>query len=507
VIRKIHIGVFGMSRGWERLLTQIGLSWSRLYSVQALSVLEQSCVLLCKTPDVQEHQQLTAYLTAGGAILDTTGQLSTWSPVERNVNRVEPTSPAFQHIASIHIGTRALAHPTCSDLGGLAWFDPDPGRAYAFAGLPVDHLTTFGRQTHTEFRSSGLPPVAERTATRSSQPYIDAVLSFFKILHHKTGVPLVHKWWMPNTDKGAATFRIDTDYSSKPAIEATSGPVIEHEIPATWFLHVQAHEGWLEYFKTLPRQEVALHGYRHYEHTSVDQYYADISMALGLLSKVNIHPAGYAAPYGFWSRDLAEVLSRFNFDYSSEFMYDYDSLPSWPPVSNTLQLPVHPISIGSFSRFRFTSQMIRQYYREWIQLKMLQRMPIHLYHHPNDHHETELDAIFRTLRHDSTSWMTYREWAAWWKKRSSQSFSASYDTVQKSVHFSGNSTVPMAIHAEENLFLLTHKQKIDMEEGPWAPYIESTLPELIQKRRTASSFSAVERKKDELMTRLWRNRS
>lgn len=507
MIRKIHIGVMGMSRGWEQLLTQIGLSWSRLYSVQALSVQKQSCVLLCKTPDVQEHQQLTAYLTAGGAILDTTGELSGWNPVQRKVNRVEPTSPAFRHIESITIGTPALVHPSGSDLEGLVWFDGDPARAYAFTGLPVDHLTEFGRQSHTEFRSSGLPPVAERTAAQSSQPYIDALLSALKILHHKAGVPLVHKWWMPGTEKTPATFRIDTDYSSKPSIEAASGPVIEHEIPATWFLHVQAHEEWLEYFKTLPRQEIALHGYRHYEYTSADQYYADISMALGLLSKVDIHPVGYASPYGFWSRDLSETLSRFDFDYSSEFMYDYDALPSRPPVSSTLQLPIHPVSIGSFSRFRFTSQMIRQYYREWMRLKKLQRMPIHLYHHPNDHHETELRAIFRTLRHDATSWMTYRDWAAWWKERSSLAITASYDTVQKSVHVTGNGTVPIAIHAEENRFLLTHKQKIDMEEVRWAPYIESALPELIEKRRAASSFSDVQRKKDQLMTRLWRNRS
>ncbi len=507
MMQAIHIGVFGANPGWEKILDQIGVSWFRIDSVQSVDPNKYSCVIIVREMSHDELSIISGYLREGGAVIDTRGQLIKQNPVRRKLRTLYPDSdPVFRHIEYIKVDHNCLVHQFSDLLGGSVWFDPAPQRSLAFVGLPLNLFAGIQPLVHTQFKSSRLPAVAERTAARSSDSYLEVILTVLKKLHTKSGLPLVHKWWMPDPDKQVGTFRIDTDFGSNAAIESAAAPALESKVPITWFLHVEAHEGWLSHFHRYPQHEIAIHCYRHSEFQTRQQYTADISRALRLLQAHGFNPSGYAAPYGVWSLELGEALADQAFNYSSEFGYDYDSLPSVSSVSRTLQLPVHPLSAGSFSRFRFTTEMIKDYFDEIVRLKSLQHRPLHLYHHPNDGHENMFRSIFKSQDQETTDWLTYSEWAAWWKMRSSSSFLPLYDSESKTVKVAGLSGIPVAIHKEDNQFLVTRNENIDLEESRFSAYIDPNLVNLVNLRRNGNRLSAINLKKDQLMTYLWRNR-
>jgi len=508
VIRNIHIGIIGKNHGWEQILTQIGVSWSRMHSAAAAEVQSQSCIIACRQLDRDELSVIDNYISRGGAVVDTLGQLISQQTVNRHLSTVYPggDSSLFSHIEEIVINHRTAVHPLSDQIGGLAWLDPTPKRSLAFLSLPVHLLADPQPLIHTQFRSSELPAVAERTAARSSGPYIEACLTVLKKLHSKSGVPFVHKWWMPDTDRQLATFRIDSDYGTREAISLLGETITEFDISATWFLHTEAHENWLEHFKKFSGHEIALHCNRHTEFKTSSQYTADIHVGLQLLRRHGYNPEGYASPYGYWGPELSAALSHFNFRYSSEFGYDYDSLPSRPRSSLTMQLPVHPISIGSFRRFKFKHGMIENYFDELMRLKQLQHQPFHLYHHPCDGHESILRTLFGKLKHESVRWMSYSDWASWWNNRKSGSLNAAYDTELKTVRVEKKDGLPMAVHHSENSFLISEKPTINLEQGRFTPYIEPELVKLVNQRQNGDRLSQLKMKKDRFMTYLWRNR-
>jgi hypothetical protein len=504
----IHIGILGVNPGWEKVLDQIGVTWSRM-SADLLSHSERySCIVIAGNPDREAAGMLLDYLDSGGSVIDTFGELTNKNLVRRRLDTVYPEAnhPDFGHIEKVQVFDRCLVIPGSDLFRGTVWLDPAPRRALAFIGLPLNRLQGMQPLNHTQFTSSNLPAIAERTALRSSGAYTEIILAVLKILHAKSGLPLVHKWWMPDSDKQLATFRMDTDYGSQRAIESAAAPAVEAGIPITWFLHAEVHEDRLTHFHQYPDHEIAIHCYRHSEFKTAQQYVSDITQAKRLLRVHGFRPRGYAAPYGFWGDELRDALSSLDFDYSSEFGYDYDSLPSVAAGSRTLQLPIHPVSAGSFSRFGFTGEMISEYFDELIRLRQMQHQPIHLYHHPNDGQEDVIRAVFKKLNRESTNWRTYSEWALFWKKRSADSFSPFYDSETNSVNISGLNSTPAAVHFGNNQFLLSDEQKIDLEPGRFSPYIEPGLPQLVSRRRNGIKLSPIRLKKDQIMTRLWRNR-
>lgn len=508
MMQAIHIGILGTNPGWEKILGQIGVSWSRMHSVKSADPKKYSCVIIEKELNHDALSKITGYLSAGGAVIDTVGRLIKQKPVRRRLGTLSPDSQNsdFRHIEQIKVDHHCLVHPYADLLEGSVWFDPAPRRSLAFVGLPLHQFAKIQPLVHTQFKSARLPAIAERTAARSSGPYIEVILTVLKKLHAKSGLPLVHKWWMPDADKQLATFRIDTDYGTKESIAAAAAPALENDVPVTWFLHVEAHESWLSHFHRYSEHEIAVHCYRHSEYKTRQQYTSDISKALRLLQTHGFNPAGYAAPYGIWSRELGEALADQAFNYSSEFGYDYDSLPSLSPDSHTLQLPVHPLSAGSFSRFRFTAEMIKAYFDEMVRLKSLQHRPLHLYHHPNDGHEDILRAIFKSQHHETTNWLTYSEWASWWQMRNSSTFLPLYNTESKIVQVDCPADIPIAIHKDYTQYLVTQKRKIDLEESRFSAYIDPKLVHLLNLRRDGRELSFLKLKKDQLMTCLWRNR-
>ncbi|MDO9028075.1 MAG: hypothetical protein Q7U68_04350, partial [Candidatus Roizmanbacteria bacterium] len=134
-----------------------------------------------------------------------------------------------------------------------------------------------------------------------------------------------------------------------------------------------------------------------------------------------IDPRGFAAPFGKWNASLAQAIRDLGFSYSSEFSYDYDNLPSpsfvYHGLPGTLQIPVHPICIGSLRRQGFTSIEMTGYFIDEIEKKLKMREPIVLYHHPTHENLDVVENIFRKIKDLNIPTMKMCEYADWWKKR------------------------------------------------------------------------------------------
>ncbi|MCA1746626.1 MAG: polysaccharide deacetylase family protein, partial [Bacteroidales bacterium] len=380
--QKIRIGYIGQNNSWEQLLGQIGVHWNRVNPHITIPVEEQSCLIVDRDLTQSERTNVDRYLKEDGAILDATGQFVSGSLHKKTFSIVFPEDgdSGFGHIEQIPVYGSCRTVSSSGILNGLVWFDPSPNRNITFLGLPVHRLWNDVKTVHRQFGSDETAVTAERTSALQSHPYFQVILTLLRKLHSDRKLPLVHTWWHPDPNKQVATFRVDSDYGSLNSIQQISGISNRNNFPITWFLHVEHHEDWMESLinSISEKDEISLHCYRHSEYKTTAQIRSDIIRGLEILKRNNVSPSGYAAPYGYWSKELADALKSFPFDYTSEFGYDHDSLPSVASDSGTLQLPVHPVSIGSFSRFGATPVQINSYYEELIRFRRLQQNPVHL---------------------------------------------------------------------------------------------------------------------------------
>ncbi|WP_340103228.1 hypothetical protein [Rhodohalobacter sp. 8-1] len=512
--RHIRIGYIGRNKSWEQVLGQIGASWDRVNPGRPIPFEDYSCIIVDRSMNRAEYTHVSNYLQKEGAIIDTTGTFCSSSVQRQFISTITPNpeDPLFGHIDEVPVHCVSYSIDSSARLNGTVWFDPSPGRNMAFCGLPIDQLWSEFKTAHRPFGSTTTALTAERISQRQSRPYVDVVLTLLRALHDKSGLPFVHKWWHPDSNKLAATCRIDSDYAPLDTIKLLSDSARELDIPLSWFLHTSHHEPHLkDLIELLPdTDEVALHCYRHYEYSTSEQYRSDIHEGLRLLNTYGVWPAGYAAPYGCWSKPLADALTSFSFEYTSEFGYDFDSLPSTAHASGILQLPVHPVSIGSFSRFMADQSHIQSYFQQVADKKYLTHLPLHLYHHPNDCEPVRFADLLKLFDRDNYHWMTYSDWSNWWNKRVSKAINVRYDTKTGQLHLTKSSTgsIPIAIHQHSGLHVtVSDEPTLQLEELPFRPYIDPELKSIAEKRINESGLSWFRLKKDQWLTHLWRNRA
>ena len=512
--RRIRIGYIGHHYSWEQLLGQIGVDWERLEPGKTVEVQDYSCLIVNLQPERTEQSTIENYLKNGGAVLDATGSFCAEPVQSKKISVITPddSDTMFSHIKEIPVYGRAKVNPSAGSLDGTVWMDSSPERHLAFCGLPVSRLWHGYKTVHRTFGSSDGALTAERTSALQSRPYMDVVLALLTALHDRSNLPFVHKWWQPDSSKQAATLRIDSDYADYNSIHTVSGIAKASDLPLTWFLHVEHHEEYLDgLIKDIPNHdEIALHCYRHSEYRTSEQYFSDIQRGITCLKQSGVSPAGYAAPYGNWSEELADALNQFPFRYTGEFSYDFDSLPSVSPASGILQLPVHPVSIGSFRRFKTDTNAILTYFEELVRLNRLKHQPLHLYHHPLDGTLKLWEEFVKRLSKDNYSRMTYSEWCDWWNRRSRCVSTAFFDTNTQYLQLTdqGDRGVPLAIHRNGNVHMKeSGNSSVHLEELTFHPYIATELKQLAKDRRAATDFTRFRQIKDKILTGLWRNRT
>jgi len=237
-------------------------------------------------------------------------------------------------------------------------------------------------------------------------------------------LPYVHLAYVPNDARSVFGFRVDTDFSSSAEIAEAVRIAEKFGMAWTWFVstaHINNNLKGL--VKLLSGQDVQLHGHRHVIYSGFDRNYRNFFQGLKVLQNAGIRPVGAAAPYGEWNQALNDVFVELGFEYSSEFAYSWDDIPSRPIVNGkenqVLQIPVHPISLGRLAWAGMDQEQMIRYYKRVVDWQVARGEPCFLYDHPGmivRYPEVVSEVIKYGLERCGT-WITMSDYCRWWQKR------------------------------------------------------------------------------------------
>ena len=425
-------GLTAPSQTWELLLTQEGVPW---HVVDLREGVPEDCcsVLVVVRPlEPLERDAVLAYLRSGGGVIGAAqhlaGTLGTTTRQERLSYVFGDGDEKFGFSGVLDLGLvgeipREANRLRTQQNSSALFAGPANGGAAVLFPFDVHAAMTDSRTATKAFywRRERLP--SEQVSLVAKGEVRHLVHSALAYVHHTRGLPYVHLWYYPSGAPNVLAFRVDTDGAPQNDIDALYNVVRESGVGATWFVDVRAHESWLPHFVTLTGQEIGLHCYEHRVAEDPAWNRRQIARGRDLLDAIGLAPRGFAAPYGTWRPDLASIIDEFGFAFSSEFSCAYDTLPMIPEIHDrvfrTLQVPVHPVSIGSLSRIGATGPQMDEYFRSVTALKLSRHEPLFFYHHPTHRHWDVVRHLLEEIRSLGIKPMTLGAYAMWWKGRTS----------------------------------------------------------------------------------------
>ena len=427
---RLRVGLMVRTPTWEQICRQEGVPFGRV-SLESAPLRDQCSVLVVNRPvSRDEREAFMDFLKAGGAVLGWARHLA---GVAGTTARSERLEYLVANKGEKNYGVSLLDLAVEGDVPGEANALRTQADGYAmFAGpiaggfaviLPfdVEDALNDARSVNKNFyfHTERLP--SEQVSLAGKGEVRQLLHAAFAYLHHAQGLPYAHLGYYPADTRSIFAFRLDTDKSSRADIEAQYALAEQHAMGLTWFLDAKSHEGWLAHFTFMAGQEIGLHCYEHQVYASYEDNFSNIAKGKHLLEATGLKPEGFAAPYGTWNPEIARAVDALGFAYSSEFSYAYDTLPLFPrsggAASNVLQVPVHPICIGSLRKAGFTEVRMKEYFRAVIDQKLLRQEPLFFYHHPVHRCWDVVRDMFDYVQERGIGNTTLGEYARWWKRR------------------------------------------------------------------------------------------
>ena len=121
------------------------------------------------------------------------------------------------------------------------------------------------------------------------------------------------------------------------------------------------------------------------------------------------------------------MLAELGVDYSSEFSYAYDDLPSYPAAGGPLQVPIHPIGVGNLRRQGYAEAEMGEYFEAAVAQASAAGEPLFFYTHPKNGHHGALERLFAAARSAHAAPILLGDYARWWTKRLQAAPSAAFD--------------------------------------------------------------------------------
>jgi hypothetical protein len=417
-----QIGVTRHHQGVVTILQQLGVDWTILATHDGV------CDVIVLPPNETDTQWIDA--THSTPTIDFSGLLALdqgYTTQSKTLQDLLDT-PWLQPIWDLPFHPLTVrAYPKGQSLQKSVWIDET--RNTCHIGLPFWTMS----QQHTSWmatmamESTSIPASFRPTERIHRTPYalIRHVLHSMLIQSCLwAGRPLMRKAYYPEGVKNIFIFRVDSDYGTKESVKSLIHTCQAYDIPATWFLHTDAHKGWLDTFVD-PGIEMAVHGVRHQSRGSTETLLRNILQAKDDIEReTGFTPVGVAMPFGRYTAQVAEVYRQCKpqFEYASDFGFDSDNLPHWPNGDEPLQVPIHPICPGSFRRTKATQHLIQQYFLNKWAKAMTREEPFIFYHHPMQDDAGVLQQLFGQVSELKSSgsletW-TMQQWSTWWIQRS-----------------------------------------------------------------------------------------
>jgi hypothetical protein len=432
---KLVVGLTHPSSAWEQVLAQEGVS--RAYVDFGKSRLDQeySVIVATAVPDPGHNEALKDYLARGGAVLGYTGDLGDLYELETRPEHLQfliadnegpditlldldsdGIVPGDANMLQTSSGTKAL------------YLGPFRGGFAAFLPFDFSRCLYDIRPATRQFYATRERLPFERVSRVSKGEAIHLVHRLLERLHALRGIAYVRVADFPRGEGSTCVVRVDTDGASRAEVDELRDLAGSHSLRLSWFLDVRSHEKWLHHFAEMDGDELGVHCYAHQTYGVYEQNLRNIRKAKDRMVSAGLAPEGFAAPYGIWNPTLAAAVDDIGFAYSSEFSYAYDAFPFFPATPDrqfsTLQVPVHPVCLGSLKRVGYEEPQMQKYMTAIVERKVSRGEPLFFYHHPGDRSVRALDFLFSVLQERSGRIMTMGEFARWWKKRLGVRFEA-----------------------------------------------------------------------------------
>ena len=452
--RRLVIGIVEPGLGWTIVLRQCGVAYERVSGAGTIDADRYSVVIVNRAIGGAMRERLTGYLRGGGAVLDTGNHLGSLPAREIRRSQVRSLLPSDQEATRTGIMLLDLHAPVRrhrgSDLfGGLLSFREVQGGYIGWLGLDIDGLTVDTRSARRQFHTPTGRYPSEVVSVVSKGEVRRLVEHALMELHALRGLPYLHIWFFPDERPNIFCFRIDTDYGTRAQILDLYRTARRCGVAMSWFLHVEAHEEWLDLFTRFEEQEIAVHCRTHRTYPTYEPNAANMAEATYLLRRAGLDPVGFAAPNGRWNRALGRAVRDQGFLYSSEFALAYDDLPFNPALegafSPALQVPIHPVSVGNFLRVRGTEREMVEYYGRAVEEKLAYDRPLIFYHHPTHEAGGLLDEIFGAVRNAGVESVTFADYARWWNLRSRAYHAAEWSGERLDLELDADPSVALRI--------------------------------------------------------------
>jgi len=428
---KLSLGISEVVPGWKLILRQIGIPFHLVNINNTINPDEYPVLIISSYDKEKSRKNILHYLQSGGSLLleaDIAKSILDFKNKQIYIKYLcMYNNPVFSFSLPVDLNKR------CSVSLDAQYVENQKGQksvAIKKVGkgtvviLPSGFISSLldfritRKNFPTEF-GERLP--SERVSKVSKGGIRYLVQTSLQYLFHCCKLPFLHLWYFPDGAKSLFSFRVDTDFSKKQEVEKLYQICRKNKIRATWFIETKTQADWIDFYQGMQDQNIGYHGYRHRIFPDKSRNLQDFKQGLSIFKKNGILPKGYAAPYGEWNPTLAQIVQEKGFLYSSEFGIAYDDFPFLPYLnksfSSVLQIPIHPISIGSLRRARHTHQDMLNYYLRIMEIKRAAYQPIIFYHHPCHGCLAIFEQLFKKVVKENIPTITMEDYSSWWKRR------------------------------------------------------------------------------------------
>ena len=469
---RLRIGIWGFQPGYEIILEQIGIPYEKVSENTNITLENYSVIIIPEIIQASGKQVILEYLNTGGSVLLNARCWANLYGKKFKQKKVQflitDNNSIYSSLGLVDIYT-SISFVDSRELvildEGLKIYHATIGKGFAIIfPFEINSLILDTQSIRKRFYAEGKELPSEIVARVSKGKLRKLVRISLEKLHHKRGLPFVHKWYFPDSSENVFIFRLDTDFCSSHQANNMVEICRKNGISATWFLDTASKES-LQNYAEMKDQELALHCDRHLVFSDYNSNKKNLEIGRDKLNSTGIEMKGFAAPFGDWNPELAKVLDDLSLEYSSEFTLDYDDLPFYPFVNGkftkVLQIPIHPISPGRLRRSHFSPKEMLNYYLRLIEEKLHLYEPTIIYHHPHHEYLDIFDQVFQSVNKSKVKKLTMHEYAKWWKMRTN---------TQPDLHFEDNwlrsnierEDISLRITLEEGSIIAKFNKKIDL---------------------------------------------
>lgn len=420
------LGIIKDEFGWRQVLEQEGLLFEVVTDFTNLT--KYDAIILNDGLDSKELGNLKDFLYAGGSILTDFPNMKALNnnftyQRERVRYLIPEPNELFHSVGILDLETSGYNCPS----GRL--FEETYGKGTVLAlGFEVSKsfLDTRSKPKPFYYHQAKRRFPYETCALVTKSNLRRLIVNCLRYLYKKIGKNYSHLWYYPEDNLSYFAFRVDTDFSELREIENTYWLSKEFNLTFTWFINTKTNVDFLTHFQKYKEdgQEIQLHCYQHNVFSDYERNFSNIKTGKEIMTSYGLEPMGFAAPFGEWNENLAQVLEDLNFRFSSEFTLSYDDLPFYPAIKNrqqkVLQIPIHPIGIGRLLRAGLAESAITDYYLSYIELRKRMNEPIILYDHPHriSAFSKIYEKVFKKIKETKGLWKTtFTGIFEWWQKR------------------------------------------------------------------------------------------